>query len=110
TWIPVCRSYALRAKRSSSRPRRAAGPAQASCIRRVFIDHSVLGVLNAVSPMITGASLAPIPCLRQRCHSAVFCRSRSILGMNCLLITAFGKFALQHFERTPVGGFGQFAQ
>ena len=36
-----------------------------------LIDHSMRGVLKAASPMMTGASLSPSPCCRQRCHSAV---------------------------------------
>ena len=79
--------------------------------RPVFIDHSMRGVLKAASPMMTGASLAPSPCCRQRCHSAVFCCSRSILGMGSVLLAAlFGEFAVEQLERTAVRALGHLAK
>ena len=80
-------------------------------MRPVFIDHSMRGVLKAASPMMTGASLAPSPCCRQRRHSAVFCCSRSILGMGSVLLTALlGEFAVEHVERTSVRDLGHLAK
>src|SRR6516165_4548650 len=109
--MPTSRSYAWRARRSSSRPRRAAGPGASSCMRPVFIDHSMRGVLKAASPMMTGASLAPSPCCRQRCQSGVFCCSRSILGMGSVLLAALlGGFAVEQLERAAVRALGHLAQ
>src|SRR6202035_2046248 len=69
------------------------------------------GVLKLASPMTIGASLAPSPCCRQRCHSDVFCFSRSILGMATILLAAlFGEFAIEHLERTVVRALGHFAR
>src|SRR5271167_4062476 len=68
------------------------------------------GVLKAASPMMTGASLAPSPCCRQRCHSAVFCCSRSILGMGSVLLGLFGEFAVEHFDRAAVRALGHLAE
>src|SRR5260221_7932212 len=60
--------------------------------------------------MTTGASLAPMPCRRQRCHSGVFCLSRSILGMDGLPLAAIGELAVQHLERPLIGGCGHLAE
>src|SRR6202008_960862 len=88
-----------------------AGPGASSCMRPVFIDHSMRGVLKAASPMMTGASLAPSPCCRQRGHSAVFCCSRSILGMGSVLLAALlGQFAVEQLERTAVRALGHLAK
>src|SRR5712691_4308740 len=79
-------------------------------MRPVFIDHSMRGVLKPASPMMTGASLAPSPCCRQRCHCGMFCRSRSILGMGSVLLALFGEFAVEQLERAAVGGLGHLAE
>src|SRR5216684_2143129 len=69
------------------------------------------GVLKAASPMMTGASLAPSPCCRQRCHCGVFCCSRSILGMGSVLLAAlFGEFAVKQLERAAIRALGHLAQ
>src|SRR6516164_4201918 len=108
--MPTSRSYAWRASRSSSRPRRAAGPGASSCMRPVFIDHSIRVVLKAASPMMTGASLAPRPCRRQRCHSGVFCCSCSILGMDYVLLALSCELAVEYLERAAVCILGHLAQ
>jgi hypothetical protein len=68
------------------------------------------GVLKAASPMMTGASLAPSPRCRQRCHSAVFFCSRSILGMGSVLLALFGEFAVEQLERAAVRALGHLAK
>src|SRR5690242_15467560 len=68
------------------------------------------GVLKAASPMMTGASLAPSPCCRQRCHSAVFWCSRSILGMGSILLILFGEFAFEHLERAAIRALSHLAE
>src|ERR1700738_4375785 len=76
-------------------------------MRPVFIDHNRRGVLKAASPMMTGASLAPSPCCRQRCHCGVFCCSRSILGMGSVLLAVLlGEFAVEHLERAAIRALG----
>jgi hypothetical protein len=49
-----------------------AGLSELSVDLPVLIDHSTCGVLKWLSPIMTGASLEPIPASRQRCHSGVF--------------------------------------
>src|ERR1700722_8881788 len=100
----------MRAAYSRARPRRAAGPTAPSRASPVFTDQRYRRVLNGASPMTTGASLAPMPCSRQRCHSGVFCLSRSILGMDGLPLSAIGELAVQHLERRLVGGCGHLRE
>src|SRR5437879_9089465 len=68
------------------------------------------GVLKEASPMMTGASLAPSPCCRQRCHCGVFCCSRSILGMGSVLLALLGEFAIEQLERPAIRALGHLAQ
>src|SRR5277367_5243471 len=99
----------MRAAYSRARPRRAAGPTPLSRARPVFTDQRYRRVLKGASPMTTGASLAPIPCNRQRCHSGVFCLSRSIRGMDRLLLAAAAGLAPEDLDRALIGAFGQLA-
>src|ERR1700693_2417617 len=100
----------MRAAYSIARPRRAAGPTPLSRASPVFTDQRYRRVLKGASPMTTGASLAPIPCSCQRCHSGVFCGSRSILGMDGLPLAAIGELAVQHFERPLIYDFGHLRE
>src|SRR5579863_3746695 len=96
----------MRAAYSRARPRRAAGPTPLSRASPVFTDHKNRRVLKGASPMTTGASLAPIPCSRQRCHSGVFCLSRSILGMDGLPLAPLCELAVEHLDRPLICHFG----
>src|SRR5271155_423970 len=72
--------------------------------------HNRRRVLNAASPMITGASLEPMPPSRQRSHSPVFCSRRSILGMGVVSLGLPGAFTNQQFERAPIAAFAHLLQ
>src|SRR3984957_11408643 len=100
----------MRAAYSRARPRRAAGPTPLSRASPVFTDQRYRRVLKGASPMTTGASLAPIPCSRQRCHSGVFCLSRSILGMDRLPGAGFRELALEHLDCPPICGLVHLAE
>src|ERR1700728_3759745 len=100
----------MRAAYSRARPRRAAGPTALSRASPVFTDQRYRLVLKGASPMTTGASLAPIPCSRQRCHSGVFCLSRSILGMDRLPGRRFRELALEHLDCALICGFVHLAE
>src|ERR1700691_4712381 len=95
----------MRAAYSRARPRRAAGPTPLSRASPVLTDQRYRRVLKGASPMTTGASLAPIPRSRQRCHSGVFCLSRSILGMDRLPGGDFRELALEHLDCPLICGF-----
>src|SRR5580692_5779077 len=100
----------MRAVYSRARPRRAAGPTPLSRASPVFTDQRYRRVLKGASPMTTGASLAPMPCSRQRCHSGVFCLSRSILGMDHLPRRGFRELALEHLDCPLICGFVHLAE
>src|ERR1700685_2334289 len=95
----------MRSPCSRARPRREARPMPLSRASPVFTDQRYRRVLKGASPMTTGASLAPIPCSRQRCHSGVFCLSRSILGMDRLPGGSFRELALEHLDCPLICGF-----
>src|SRR6202034_2884193 len=100
----------MRAAYSRARPRRAAGPTPLSRASPVCTDQRYHLVLKGASPLPTGASLAPIPCSRQRCHSGVFCLSRSILGMDRLPGRRFRELALEHLDCALICGFVHLAE
>src|SRR5579863_2014654 len=72
--------------------------------------HSRRRLLNAPSPMITGASLEPMPSSRQLSHLGVFCSSRSILGIAGISLGLFGSFAIEKFESASIAAFAHLFQ